>query len=77
MVWQGTAADKAEALKCAENADPRVDLEWMRIRYERDLDIRQVGFRLPPTRTCQAVLSQPNPMKLGFLQTGEEGSHLD
>ena len=34
------AADKAEALKCAEKADPRVDLEWMRIRYERDLNIR-------------------------------------
>ena len=39
-VWQGTAADKAEALQSAEKADPRVDLEWMRIRYERDLDIR-------------------------------------
>jgi hypothetical protein len=37
MVWQGTAADKAEALQSAEKADPRVDLEWMRIRYERDL----------------------------------------
>ena len=31
---------KAEALQSAEKADPRVDLEWMRIRYERDLDIR-------------------------------------
>ena len=40
IVWEGQAADKAEALKCAEKADPRVDLEWMRIRYERDLDIR-------------------------------------
>jgi hypothetical protein len=40
IVWEGEAADKAEALKCAEKADPRVDLEWMRIRYERDLDIR-------------------------------------
>jgi len=40
MVWQGTAADKGEALQSAEKADPRVDLEWMRIRYERDLDIR-------------------------------------
>ena len=39
-VWEGPAVDKAEALKCAEKADPRVDLEWMRIRYERDLDIR-------------------------------------
>lgn len=37
IVWEGPAADKAEALKCAEKADPRVDLEWMRIRYERDL----------------------------------------
>jgi hypothetical protein len=31
-VWEGLAANKAEALKCAEKADPRVDLEWMRIR---------------------------------------------
>ena len=37
MVWQGAAADKGEALQSAEKADPRVDLEWMRIRYERDL----------------------------------------
>ncbi len=40
IVWEGQASDKAEALKCAEKADPRVDLEWMRIRYERDLDVR-------------------------------------
>ena len=40
IVWEGQAADKAEALKCAEKADPRVDLEWMRIRYERDLHKR-------------------------------------
>jgi len=40
MIWQGQAADKAEALQSAEKADPRVDLEWMRIRYERDLDVR-------------------------------------
>jgi hypothetical protein len=40
MIWQGTAADKAEALQSAEKADPRVDLEWMRIRYERDLNAR-------------------------------------
>jgi hypothetical protein len=39
-VWEGEAADKAEALKCAEKADPRVDLEWVRIRYEQDLDER-------------------------------------
>jgi hypothetical protein len=37
MVWQGTAADKGDALQSAEKADPRVDLEWMRIRYEWDL----------------------------------------
>ena len=37
-VWEGPAADKAEALKCAEEADPRVDLEWMRIRHETDLE---------------------------------------
>jgi hypothetical protein len=40
LVWEGQAADKAEALQSAEKADPRVDLEWMRIRYEGDLDIR-------------------------------------
>ena len=40
IVWEGQAADTAEALKCAEKADPRVDLEWMRIRYERDLNKR-------------------------------------
>jgi hypothetical protein len=40
VVWQGTAADKAEALQRAEKADPRVDLEWMRIRYEMDLNKR-------------------------------------
>jgi hypothetical protein len=37
IVWEGHAADKAEALESAKKADPRVDLEWMRIRYERDL----------------------------------------
>jgi hypothetical protein len=37
IVWEGAAEDKAEALKCAEKVDPRVDLEWMRIRYEMDL----------------------------------------
>jgi hypothetical protein len=40
MVWEGPAADKAETLQSAEKADPRVDLEWMRIRYERDLNYR-------------------------------------
>ncbi len=40
IVWQGAAADKAEALQSAEKADPRVDLEWMRIRHERDLNER-------------------------------------
>ena len=40
LVWEGEAADKAEALKSAEKADPRVDLEWMRIRHERDIDYR-------------------------------------
>ena len=38
IVWQGPAADKAEALQSAEKADPRVDLEWMRIRHEMDLE---------------------------------------
>ena len=40
IVWEGTASDKAEALQSAEKADRRVDLEWMRIRYERDLNKR-------------------------------------
>ena len=37
-VWEGPAADKAEAFQCAEKADPRVGLEWMRIRHERNLE---------------------------------------
>jgi len=37
IVSEGQAADEAEALKSAEKADPRVDLEWMRIHCERDL----------------------------------------
>jgi len=41
IVWEGLAADKDEVLQSAEKADPRVDLEWMRICYERDLNIRQ------------------------------------
>jgi hypothetical protein len=40
IVWQGIAADKAEALQSAEKADHRVDLEWMRIRHEMDLTAR-------------------------------------
>jgi len=40
LVWEGEATDKAEALKCAEKADPRVDLEWMRVRHEMGLDAR-------------------------------------
>jgi hypothetical protein len=40
LVWEGQAADKAEALQSAEKADPRVDLEWMRIRHEKDLEIK-------------------------------------
>jgi hypothetical protein len=40
VVWEGQAADKAEALQSAEKADPRVDLEWMRIRHEKDLEIK-------------------------------------
>jgi len=40
IVWQGAAADKAETLQSAEKANPRVDLEWMRIRHERDLGYR-------------------------------------
>ena len=38
LIWEGEATDKAEALKFAEKADPRVDLEWMRIRHEMDID---------------------------------------
>ena len=40
IVWEGSAADKAEALQSAEKADPRVDQECMRIRCERDLHNR-------------------------------------
>ena len=38
VVWERQATDKAEALQRAEKA--RVDLEWMRIRYEGNLDVR-------------------------------------
>ena len=37
---KGKPLTKLKPSKCAEKADPRVDLEWMRIRYERDLDVR-------------------------------------
>jgi hypothetical protein len=40
LVWEGQASDKAEALQSAEKADPRVDLEWMRIRHEMDLNTK-------------------------------------
>jgi hypothetical protein len=40
LVWEGQAADKAEARQSAEKADPRIDLEWMRIRHEKDLEIK-------------------------------------
>jgi hypothetical protein len=40
IVWEGQAADKAEALQSAEKADSRVDLKWIRIRYELDLNKR-------------------------------------
>ena len=39
-VWEGPAADKAEALQGAEKADRRVDRKWMRICHELDLDYR-------------------------------------
>ena len=64
IVWEGQAADKAEALQSAGKADPRVDLEWMRIRYERDLNIRwdlalplEVPFPKKPTRLANRILS--------------------
>jgi hypothetical protein len=47
LVWEGEAADRAEALQSAEKADPRVDLEWMRIRYERDLSKGGLSCRFP------------------------------
>jgi hypothetical protein len=37
VIWEGEAADKDEALKNAQKADPRVSLEWMRVRFEMDL----------------------------------------
>jgi hypothetical protein len=40
IVWEGPATDEAQAPQSAEDADPRVDLEWMRIRYERDVNVR-------------------------------------
>ena len=40
MIWQGIATDKGDALQRAEKADPRIDLEWMRVRPARDLNAR-------------------------------------
>jgi hypothetical protein len=50
LVWQGPGADKAEALQSAEKADPRVDLEWMRIRHERDIIKGGLPCRFPVGR---------------------------
>ena len=40
LVWEGKATDEGNALRCAEEADLRVDLKWMRIRHEMDFEIR-------------------------------------
>jgi len=38
LIWQGEASDMLEALRKAAEADPRVDLRYMRIRHEKDLE---------------------------------------
>jgi hypothetical protein len=55
IVWEGPAADKAEALKCAEKADPRVDLEWMRILFEGLLKYASRLCRSPYPRRRQSI----------------------
>jgi hypothetical protein len=41
IVWQGPAADKAEALQSTEKADSRVDLEWIDLRSVRLRDAQR------------------------------------
>ena len=70
IVWEGEAADKAKALKCAEKADPRVDLEWMRIRHERERASR--GTKL--MRAGSSCSRSPAMCWLGVTMTPQTGS---
>ena len=59
IAWEGEAVDKAEALKCAEKADPRVDLEWMRVgtRQETYKSEQRPRDESEPSSSPQAALA--------------------
>ena len=38
VIWKGAAEGATEALRQASNADRRVDLKYMRIRHEMELE---------------------------------------
>ena len=77
IVWEGPAADKGEALQSAEKADSRVDLKWMRVRYELDLNKRRVLLglyfpliRLKSRRSQVTVISHPANAAKEWALTG-------
>jgi hypothetical protein len=39
VIWQGAADGANDALRQASNADRRVDLKYMRIRHEMELEL--------------------------------------
>jgi hypothetical protein len=40
LIWQGEATSRIEALHFAAQADPRVDIKWMRVRHELDFTLK-------------------------------------
>ena len=38
LIWHGEASDMLEALRNAAEADSRVDLRFMKIKHEKDLE---------------------------------------
>ena len=53
LVWEGKAADKAEALQSAEKADPRVDLEWIAFATRGILANSRISHPVPQLGRCQ------------------------
>jgi hypothetical protein len=37
MIWEGEAVTRKQALRKAAEADPRLDVKWMRIRHEDEM----------------------------------------
>jgi hypothetical protein len=56
LYWQ-PLADIAEAVKSAEKADPRVGLEWMCIRCDKDIDLQL-------SRLAGSILRLPHSLAL-------------